>query len=59
MFTVAHKLSLKEPPPSDWLALASSSWIVSAGKALNGAVLIMLIDGARQFKKLKRETVLM
>jgi hypothetical protein len=32
VFTLAHKSSLKEPPPSDWLALTSSNWIASAGK---------------------------
>jgi hypothetical protein len=49
-FTLAHKLSVKEPPPSDWLALASSNWTTSVEKALDGdAVLIMPTNGARQY----------
>jgi hypothetical protein len=51
-------LSLKESPLSDWLASASSNWIASVGKASDGAVRIMLTDGARRLKKLKCETVL-
>jgi hypothetical protein len=57
-FTLKHKLNLKEPPSSDWLALAFSNWIASVGKALDDAVLIMLANRAKQSKKLKWETVL-
>jgi hypothetical protein len=32
---------LKDPPPSDWLALLFSIWIAPIEKALNCAVLIM------------------
>jgi hypothetical protein len=57
--TVTHKLNLKEPPLSDWLALAFSNWIASVRKALDGgAVSSCLTDGARRSKKLKWETVL-
>jgi hypothetical protein len=35
-FSQSHKLCLKEPPPSDWLALTSSNWTASVGKALDG-----------------------
>jgi hypothetical protein len=38
--------------------LASANWIAFIGKALDDGVLIMLAKGARQLKKLKRETVL-
>jgi hypothetical protein len=48
-----------EKSPSDCVALAVSSWIVSIWKALDGEImLIALIDDARQPKKLKQETVL-
>jgi hypothetical protein len=46
-FTLAHKLSVKEPLPSDWLALASPNWTASVEKALEGdTVLIMPANGA-------------
>jgi hypothetical protein len=58
-FTLVHKLNLKDSPTSDFLTLISSNWIVSVEKASDGeAVFIILIDGARRSKKLKRETVL-
>jgi hypothetical protein len=57
ILTLAHKLSSKEPPPSNWLNLTSSDQIASVGKAPDGViVLITLTDGARQSKKLKRKT---
>jgi hypothetical protein len=53
-FPLAYKLSVKEPPPSDWLALASRHWIASVEKTLDGdAVLIISTNGAKQSKKLK------
>jgi hypothetical protein len=47
-FAFAHKLSPKEPPPSDWPALASSNWIVSVGKALDGAAFLIMPDRWRE-----------
>jgi hypothetical protein len=49
IFTLAHKLNLKELPPSDRLALASPNWIASVGKALDGAV-FMLADSTKRSK---------
>jgi hypothetical protein len=57
-FTFVHKLSVKEPLPSDWLALASSNETASVEKTLDGdAILIVPINGARRSKKLKLEAV--
>jgi hypothetical protein len=54
-----YNLSVKEPPPSDWLAFVSSNWIATAWKASDGAgVLIMLPNRARQSQKPKWEIVL-
>jgi hypothetical protein len=47
-FTLAHKLSLKESPSSDWLALASSNWIVFVGKALDGATVFIMPEQRRE-----------
>jgi hypothetical protein len=53
-FTLAHKLNLKEPLLSDWLALASSNEIASVEKVLDGdTVFIVLTEGANRSKKLK------
>jgi hypothetical protein len=41
-FTLAHKLSLKDSPPSDWPALASSNRIAFAGKASDGAAVFTM-----------------
>jgi hypothetical protein len=42
---LVHKLNLKELPPSDWLALASSNKIASVEKTLDSyAVLVMLAE---------------
>jgi hypothetical protein len=50
---------LKELSPSDWLAFTSLDGITPVKKTLDrDAVLIVLNDGARRFKKLKWETVL-
>jgi hypothetical protein len=52
-FTLAHKYSSKEFPPSDSLALTSSIWITCVGKARDeDAILVMLNDDPR-FKRLK------
>jgi hypothetical protein len=49
-----NKLSVKESPPSDWLAFTPSNWIVSVETALDGdAVLIMPTNGSRESKKLE------
>jgi hypothetical protein len=53
-FTLAHKLSVKEPLLSDWLIFISSNWIASVEKALDGdAVLIVLTNSTRRSKKLE------
>jgi hypothetical protein len=49
---------LERAPPSGCLALSCSTWIASVGNASDGEVLIMLANGARRSKTLKRETVL-
>jgi hypothetical protein len=57
-FTFEHKLRLKKLPSSDSVALIVSNWIASVGKRSDGAVLIVLTDGARRPKNVKCETIL-
>jgi hypothetical protein len=42
--TLAHKLNLTALLPSDWLALASSSEIVSVGKVSDGEAVFIMPD---------------
>jgi hypothetical protein len=43
-FTFTHKLNLKEPLPSDWLALTSSDWIASIGKVSDSGAFLIMFD---------------
>jgi hypothetical protein len=47
-FTLVHKLNLKESPPSNWFALASSNEIASIEKALDGDAVFIMADQWRE-----------
>jgi hypothetical protein len=44
----AHKLSLKELSPSNWLGLVSLNWIASVRKALDGDAVLIMPDRWRE-----------
>jgi hypothetical protein len=47
-FTFAHKFILKKLWSSDWLALNSSNWIASVGKALDSDSIFIMPDQWRK-----------
>jgi hypothetical protein len=58
-FTLTDKVTLKEPPSSNWLARSSLTSITSFWNVLNGAgVRITPINHPRRSKKLNWEKIL-